>query len=207
MRIHRPSFIVILSLSLILGAACGPPPGPSTRVTRVNPNAQVDMSGNWNDTDANLVARAMIQDCLSRPWSNKFRQKEGRDPVIRLAPVRNRSAEHINTRFFTKQVEAEILNSGSATVVADRWEAEANRNEREDQSHHASDETVKTQGQETASDFLLNGWIITQNDALDGQEVRAYITTMELVNSESNIKVWMKVHPIKKVINRSGHQW
>lgn len=203
----RPAIFVSLVSVTLMAAACGPPPPP--RVVRVNPNEQRDLSGNWNDTDANLVARAMIQDCTSRPWAAKFRQKAGRDPVIRLAPIRNRSAEHINTRFFTKQVEAEILNSGVAQVVADRREAEQNRVERADQAEHASDETVKTQGNETGSDFLLNGWIVTQNDALGGQEVRAYITTMELVNSETNVKVWMKVHPIKKVINRASNsnQW
>ena len=198
-------FALVVTL-LTLAASCGPPPPP--RVTRVNPNQQTDLSGNWNDTDSNLVARAMIQDCLSRPWAAKFRAKTGKDPVIRIATMRNRSPEHINTRFFTKQVEMEILNSGSAQVVAaKRHEATDIRDEREDQAQHASDETVKSQGMETASDFVLNGWIEAQMDALGTQEVRAFITTMELTDSESNVKVWMKVHKIKKVINRASHQW
>lgn len=201
-------FSMLLGAALILTfAACGPPPGPSTRVERINPNAQVDMSGNWNDTDANLVARAMIQDCLGRPWAGEWKGQTGQRPVIRLSRIRNRSAEHINTRFYTKQVEAELLNSGLVRVVADREEAWDNREERADQAEHASDETVKSQGQETGSDFILNGWVETQNDAIDGQEVRAYITTMELINSKTNEKVWMKVHPIKKIVSRDATQW
>ena len=201
----RLACTVSLITVITLAVACGPPPPP--RVTRINPNQQTDLSGKWNDTDSNLVARAMIQDCLSRPWASKYKEKTGKDPVIRLEPIKNRAPEHINTRFFTKQVEAEILNSGIAQVVADTEEAEGNRDEREDQAQHASDETAKSQGNETGSDFLLKGWILTENDALGGQEVRAYVTTMELMNSETNIKVWMKVHKIKKVINRASHQW
>lgn len=198
--------ITAVTLALLL-VGCGPPPGPSTSVQRVNPNAAVDLSGEWNDTDANQVAKAMIQDCLSRPWSAKFKQEKGKEPVVRLYPIRNRSSEHINWRFFSKQVEMELINSGVVKVVSAFDEAQTQRFERHDQATHASDKTVKSQGQETGSDFTLNGWIITQNDAVDGQEVRAYVTTMELTNSESNEKVWMKVHKIKKVISRAATEW
>lgn len=203
-RNHTLTLIAAATLFLV---ACGPPPGPSTRVQRINPNAQVDLSGKWNDTDANQVAKAMIKDCLTRPWSAKFKAEKGRDPVVRLYPIRNRSDEHINWRFFTKQVEMELINSGVVKVVSSLDEADTQRMERTDQARHASDETVKVQGQETGSDFTLNGYIITENDAVDGQEVRAYVTTMELTNSESNQKVWMKVHRIKKVISRAATQW
>ena len=203
----RTNLIVLTAVVALLIAACGPPPGPSTSVQRINPNAAVDLSGEWNDTDANQVAKSMIQDCLSRPWSATFKQEKGRNPVVRIHPIKNRSSEHINWRFFSKQVEMELINSGMVKVVSSMVEAQDNRDERTDQARNASDATVKTQGQETGSDFVLNGWIITQNDAVDGQEVRAYVTTMELSNSESNEKVWMKVYPIKKVISRAATQW
>lgn len=199
---------LVISLAIIFVAGCAQQQqGPSTRVTRMNPNQAVDLSGNWNDVDANQVAATMIRDCLSRPWAAQFKQEKGRVPVVRLYPIKNRTAEHINWRFFTKQVEMELLNSGMVKVVADYEEAQDNRFERADQAQHASDKTVKSQGNETGSDFIFNGWIITQNDAVDGQEVRSYITTMEVSNSESNEKVWMKIHPIKKFVQRAASQW
>jgi PBP1b-binding outer membrane lipoprotein LpoB len=198
--------MVVVAAAFTLSAACGPP-GPTRTVQRVNPNAQVDLSGAWNDTDANMVARAMIQDCLSRPWAAKFKAANGRDPVVRLSPIRNRTDEHINTKFFTKQVEMELLNSGMVKVVASREEAWDQRAERADQARHASDETVKSQGQEIGSDFLLNGWVVMQHDAVSGQSVRAFITTMELINSKDNTKVWMKVHKIKKVVTQTSAEW
>lgn len=203
--IAKKSIIPITLLAMML-AACGPPPGPSTTVQRIDPNAAVDMSGEWNDTDANMVARDMIRDCLSRPWAQKYKAENGKDPVVRLYPIKNRSSEHINWRYFTKQVEMELVNS-SVQVVADRTEAWDNRSERADQAKHASDETVKSQGQETGSDFILNGWIITQNDAVDGQELRAYVVTMELVNTKTNVKAWMGLKKIKKVVSRAATQW
>jgi len=202
MRTHL--IAIAAAVTLVTGCATS---GPSTTVQRVNPNAAVDLSGNWNDTDANQVARAMIQDCLTRPWATKYKSDKGKEPVVRLWPIKNRSSEHINTKFFTKQVEMEILNSGIAKVVSDLEEAQDNRDERADQARNASDKTVKAQQNETGSDFVLNGWIVTQNDAVDGQQVRAYVITMELSNSESNEKVWMKVHQIKKVVTRAASEW
>jgi len=202
----RLTVLSILAGVVLMAAAC-PPAGPSTQIQRTNAGAQVDLSGNWNDTDANQVAKAMIQDCFSRPWAGKFKAEKGKDPVVRLWPIRNRSSEIINTKFFTKQVEMELVNSGTVKVVASLEEANDNTAERMDQARHASDKTVKAQQNETGSDFIMNGWIVTQNDAAEGQEVRAYVVTMELTNTESNEKVWMKVHQIKKVISRAGSQW
>jgi len=202
-RLIRLAAVTTLALFVI---SCGPPPGPSTSVQRINPNAQVDLSGDWNDTDANQVAQAMIRNCLNHPWAAKFKAEKGRDPVIRLYAIRNRSTDHVNWRFFTKQVEMNLINSG-IQVVSAYDEAQTQRFERADQARHASDKTVKSQGQETGSDFTLNGWIMTQNDASSGTEVKAYITTMELTNSESNVKVWMYAHPIKKVIQRAASEW
>ncbi|MCA9666240.1 MAG: penicillin-binding protein activator LpoB [Myxococcales bacterium] len=181
--------------------------GPATTVQRTNANTQVDLSGNWNDTDANQVANAMIKDCLSRPWASQFKQEKGRKPVVKLYPIRNRSSEHINTKFFTKQVEREILNSGIADVVAASDETGAARAERRDQAANASDKTVKSNQQETGTDFVLNGWVISSNDAAGGAEVRAYLTTMELVNVQSQKKVWIGQKRIKKVVQRRSSQW
>jgi penicillin-binding protein activator len=203
----RRTHVLAALLVVLLGTwGCGPP-GPATTVQRTDAKAQVDLSGNWNDTDANLVAQTMIRDCLSRPWASAFKAEKGRPPVVRLYPIKNRSSDDIQTKYFTKQVEMELINSGIAKVVSDLEESNDNLTERADQARHASDKTAKQQQQETGSDFILNGWIVTQNDAAGGQEVRAYITTMELSNTESNEKVWMKIHPIKKVISRAATQW
>jgi penicillin-binding protein activator len=196
----------IMALSLV-ATTLGCYSGSATNVRRAHPDEQIDLSGNWNDTDANHVAAVMIQDCLSRPWATQFQAKHGRPPVIRMYPIRNRTADHMNTRFFTKQVEQELLNSGIVQVVADLTEAQDTRYERSDQAHHASAETMKQGRNETGSDYILNGWVVDENDAVPGREVRAYVATMELIHSETNVKVWMKVHRIKKDITRAETAW
>ena len=101
-------------------------------ITRVDPQSTIDLSGYWNDADANQVADVMIEDCIRNGWAEKWSAAHpGSPPVIRLFPIRNRSSDHINDLFFTKQVEAALLQTGRVRVVANYEEAGDNRFERE----------------------------------------------------------------------------
>lgn len=197
----------VVALGAILLSGCFPAGGPPP-VQRVNANTQVDITGNWNDTDANQVSQVMIRDCLSRPWAAQAKAKTGKNPVVKLYPIKNRTDEHINTKFFTKQVEMELVNSGTVGVVAASDETGAARAERRDQGHHASDLTKKENQNEKGSDFVLNGWIVMSHDrGAGGTQVRAYLVTMELINVETQQKVWMKVHRLKKIVNQPTSTW
>ena len=44
----------------------------STSVQRLDAEKEVDLSGAWNDSDSQLVAKEMIDDSLSRAWLKNF---------------------------------------------------------------------------------------------------------------------------------------
>lgn len=196
---------ITAALATIMTAGCIASSG--TTIRRADPDERIDLSGTWNDTDANEVAAVMIHDCLKRPWSANFVAAVGKNPVVRLYPIRNRTSEHIETKFFTKQVEQELVNSGKVEVVGSLVEANDIRTERADQANHASDDTVKSDRNEIGSDYVLNGWIVEEHDASYGREVKAYVITMELIHTERNHKVWMKTHRIKKEITHADLVW
>ena len=105
-----------LLLSALVLASCAS--GPSRTVTRVSADTQIDLSGRWNDTDAQQVANAMISDVLTRPWLGDFTGENKRKPVVIVGEVKNRSSEHIETLVFTKSLERELINSGKVKFVA-----------------------------------------------------------------------------------------
>ena len=118
--------------------------GCATRqVSRINPDTQVDLSGNWNDTDSHLVSQEMISDCLGSPWLAKFTKKTGKSPTIIAGSIRNLSLEHIPTGVFLMDIEKAFINSGSADVVASSGERNEVREEKADQQVNASPETRK----------------------------------------------------------------
>jgi penicillin-binding protein activator len=193
-----PCLISFVLASAFIGCA-----SQGTQVKR--DESAVDLSGEWNDVDADLVAKEMIHDCMSSPWADKFKQKNGRGPVVKLYPIRNKSSDHIETKYFTKQVEKALVNSGNIEVVAASDEADVTRQEQADQGSHASDETVKAAGNETGADFIMNGWVVSQNDSDGaGKTIKAFVTTMELTDIQSQKKVWLNDKKIKKQVTRSG---
>ena len=193
----------ILFLCLAVAALCLVSCSSSRTVTRVSSDTQMDLSGRWNDTDSRLVAETMISDVLRRPWLSNFTSAEGRNPVVIIGDVQNRSSEHIEILVFTKSLERELINSGKVRFVASDAERQGVRQERMNQQIEASPETMKRLGQETGADFYLGGVITSVTDRIDGLRTVFYKVNLELINMETNDKVWIGDHEIKKVIEQS----
>lgn len=194
----------LLLLSSALACASSPPPPTTPTVARTS--EAIDLSGEWNDVDADAVAKALIEDCMSIPWAEEWKEAHGQKPVVRLHPVRNKTDAYIDYRYFTKQLEAALVRSRRVDVVSSLEEAQTMRDERADQMQHASDTSAKSQGSEAGSDFVLNGWILSQDDAAGGKQVKSYLTSLELTETESNKKAWVGQKRIKKLITAPNGQ-
>jgi uncharacterized protein (TIGR02722 family) len=187
----------VLLVGLIL-AGCA-----SVKVDRMDVDETVDLSGRWNDTDSRLVSEEMVRDVMSRPWIDRYRGERGKDPVVIVGSVRNRSDEHINTETFVKDLERALINSGEVEFVASRGERGEIREERKDQAAHASEATAKEEGEETGADFMLQGAINTISDRIEGKEVKYYQVNLELIDIQSHRKVWIGEKKIKKLVKRN----
>lgn len=192
---------ILISLSVVatvLLSSCG----PKLEVKRVDTNEVADVSGRWNDVDAQMVSKEMINQMFEGAWLNKFKADNGRDPVLIVGRVGNKTSEHINTEVFTKEIEKACINSGLVEFVASSSERDEIRQERVEQQSNASMETTKQIGNETGADFMLKGVISSIEDAIDGKKVVYYQTNMELVNIETNKKVWVGDKKIKKFVSQ-----
>lgn len=192
--------VMVLFSALMLG-------GCSAYVERLDVDKQVDLSGAWNDTDSQLVAREMVEDSLSRVWIGKFMQAEGKEPTVIVGTIRNLSHEHINTNTFIADVERELINSGQVQFVAAADTRDEVRAERADQAVNATQATRKASGQEYGADFMLQGQINTIIDTEGSTQVRFYQVNLEMVSLTDNRKVWVGQKKIKKlVVNGSLRQ-
>jgi len=181
---------------------------PSQQVSRIDPGTTTDLSGKWNDTDARLVAEEMISDAITKPWLNQFSRNNQQPPVMIVGRVRNESMEHIDTEVFTKEMERAFVNSGSVSVVANSQERAEIRDERVDQQVNASFESTKKMAQELGADFMLIGNINSiVDEAVDNRTLAVFYTVnLELVNVETNQKVWIGNKKIKKLIERRNYR-
>jgi len=169
-------------------------------VTRVSPDQQIDLSGNWNDTDSKLVAEEMTKDMMARTWRNDFSNKYNKKPVIIVGMISNKSHEHIEAETFIKNMERELINAGNLRIVQNSQFREKLREERADQQQFSSPETQKKWGKELGADFMVFGNINSIVDAVNKKKVVYYQVNLELTDMETNEIVWIGEKKIKKFV-------
>jgi uncharacterized protein (TIGR02722 family) len=190
--------VAVLSVIVAGLAGCG----AETKVTRVDAGVVTDLSGRWNDTDSRMVAESMVKEALEYPWLNNFSQTKRRQPVVVVGTVLNNSHEHINVQTFVTDLERELTNSQKLTFVAGKSEREEVRTERKEQAMFAREDTQKAPGKEIGADYMMKGTIATILDEADGTKAMFYQIDLQMVDLESNAKVWFGQKKIKKVIEK-----
>lgn len=194
--------LAFLVVTIALMSAC-----KSTKVERVAPDTVVDLSGYWNDTDVRIVAESLIADCVDAPAITNYIRNNNQLPVVIVGSFRNDSDEHIDTSILTKKFETALINSGKVDFVASSSERGEIRQEREEQQTWASEDTAKRLANETGADFMLIGSVKTMVDQMDNTSTRTYWVYAELIDIESNRKLWLGENSeIKKVITRSKNR-
>ena len=182
--------LVVLTIALINGCA-------NRKITRVDPNETIDLSGRWNDSDSRLVSEEMIGDVLTSAWLPRYTKANDKRPVVVVGLVENKSHEHINSETFIKDIEKAIIRDGNIRLVVAGEKRNELRKERAEQQDYASPETTKKWGKELGADFILQGTINSIVDAYNKQKFVTYQIDLQLTNIETNEVVWMGDKKIK----------
>ena len=195
--------MALVLLVLVLGVGCT----SAVRVTRLDADTQLDLSGNWNDTDIAIVTGALIDSSLKSNWINQFRVRNGHNPVVVVGTILNRSIEHLDTAIIAKRFEMALINTGRVEMVADIGMRDQVREEREQQQYYASEESAVALGRELGADFLLQGAVRTVVDQVSGRTVRTYYVSAELIDIETSRKVWVGEETVRKLIQQPKYTW
>ena len=196
----------ILATVLVLGTVvfvngCG----KSVEVARVDSGKEIALTDKWNDEDSRLVAEEMINDMLSYPWISQFNQRfPGKEPLVTVQRVRNKSHEHIAVDTFVNDIKRAVIRSGKAGFIATLEERQDTRAELADQDMNASADTRMEMGDEDGANFALSGTINSIVDQLDNQRVTYYQVDLKLINLQTAREVWNGSKKIKKFMERKS---
>jgi len=195
-RTATPALLLIATLGLTL-AGCE----KSQRIERVDPSEVLDYQVKFDEDDAREVADAMITDALSRPWIDTWMAEHaGGRPTIIVGDILNNTSDYIDSGIFTVAFERDLLNSGRVAIVASSSERGQLRGEREQGQDWSRPETVKRMAYELGADLMLIGRISENRETHRNKKrlIRYYQVSMELIDIESNQKVWIGIHEIEK---------
>ena len=179
----------------------------SVNVDRIDANTAIDLSGYWNDTDIRIVAETLVKDCVNANAIENYIRNERMLPVVIVGSFKNDTDEHIDTSIIVKKFETALINSGKVDFVASSSERQEIREERLEQQEWASEETAKRLANEYGADFMLIGSVKTSVDMVDNKTVRTYFVYAELIDIETNRKLWIGENSeIKKLITKSNYR-
>lgn len=197
MRIFNIKTVILLLVIGTTVASC------SRKVTRVDINEQIDLSGKWNDTDSKLTSEKLTDQMTTEQWLADFIQaNQGNKPVMIVGFITNKSHEHIEAETFIKDIERNLILKQKVRVVQGGDKREQLRLERADQQDNSSVSTMKKWGLEVGADFMLQGNINSIVDQIDKKRVVLYQINLELTNMQTNEIVWVGEEKIKKFIKR-----
>jgi len=171
-------------------------------VRRTDPGNPTELQARFNEVDAREISAALITDCLARPWLTAWEFTHGGKPVMIVGSLANNTSNYIDQNLITKAMERDLLNSGRVAIVASSSERGQIRDERADQQDWSRPETVKRLAYELGADLMLIGWIgeVRQDSRNNRRQTRYFKVSLELVEVESNQKLWIGTHEIKKLV-------
>ena len=189
---------------MVLGCSGDP------KVKRVEPDAQIDLSGRWNANDFQIISNSLIRACLESPRVDQFVQQYGSShngmlPACLVNNFSNDTSEHIDTTMLSEALKVDIINSGKLDFVAAGDTVTAIREERQDQQAFASEDTASALANEVGAALMLTGRLMYIGDQAGNTQDRYYIAVAELTDIERRVIIWSgRSEEIRKLVRRAS---
>ncbi|NVM66797.1 hypothetical protein FHW88_005115 [Mucilaginibacter sp. SG538B] len=195
MKFNRILTVAAIAVSGIFIASC------SRQVTRVSTDQTIDVSGNWNNSDARMAADELTGKILGANWiDTHLSEHQGKRPVVIVGFVQNKSHEHIDAETFLTDIESSFIQSQKVRLVQGGKKRDELRAEKADQQTNATVSSMKKFGMENGADYILQGSINSIVDSHKRQKVVYYQVNLELTNIQTNEVVWIGEKKIAKYV-------
>jgi penicillin-binding protein activator len=204
MILNRTKTTFVAALAFVAASSCS----PKFQGEYSDPDKAEIVDDKWNETDAKKTAEVMITSVLGRPWYDQYKKTHGgKQPIVIVQDIENRSDEHIDTKALTEFMESELVNSGKVRFVEKGRRQQILDELAFHNSGAVAQDTKKKTGNMTGADFMLAGAISSQVHTQEGVKTVSYQTQMKLINIETTELNWTDKHEIKKKFKRSGSSW
>ena len=202
--------LLIASLSFLSFSSCVS--GENSTRVRVyedeDVNTRDETNGDWNDSDLRDVAKTIITQMLNAPWYQRaLDKKDGELPIIKIGAIKNKTDAHLPLDAFNDSMQKTLINSGRVEFISNFSESQKIRKEKEEQLMHASDETIKGDGEEAGADYMIFGQFSSMYQRRNGRTVRYLQANIKLIDIETNKIVWVGEKKIKKFVKQSEYTW
>jgi uncharacterized protein (TIGR02722 family) len=186
----RKSFYLLLILAL---ASCGGRQFTQGEYDDVNEQRHLD--DKFNESDAAVLIEEMVDSMAKHPVFANVKLP----PVVQVESVRNKTAEHIDTKIMTDSLRTALIKTGRV-----RFSNKEDRDTLHGEVDYQNDsgrvrkDTRKNRAGGVGADYILTGDLISNVQQVGNRKLIFYRLTLNLTNLETGLIVWSDEKPIRK---------
>ena len=182
-----------LASAALLVACSGPETAPSVRYG--DARAVETLNADFGSTDLQMIAEKMVTSLLD---SNSIQpDREGRQPIVSVARVKNKTSEHIDMKAITDKIRTAMIRSGKVRFAASDLQNDL-MDQYDFQAAAASPESRKTFGRQSGAKYILAGEIMSIIKTAGRDKDVYYKITLNLVDIQSGVIEWADEKEIRK---------
>ncbi len=180
-------------LALMLVVSCAPRQFTKGEYDDVNEARLLD--DKFNESDAKELIVDMVGSMADHPVFKDARVP----PIVQVEVVRNKTAEHIDTKSLTDSLRTQLIKTGRVRFSnkEDRETVSEEIDYQHDSGRVRSD-TRKRRDGSIGADFVLTGDLISNVQQVGGRKLIYYRLTLNLTNLTTNLIEWSEEKPIRK---------
>ncbi len=193
---NAPALVLVLVLAC---CTCG----CRSKVRYGDATAVETVTEDFGSTDLQMIAKKMVDSLLTSPAI-----RQSHRPVLLVSSIKNKTAEHIDTKAITDKIRTTLIQSGKVQFTAAETRPEiADELAYQRDSGYVDQATRKEAGRQVGADFLLTGEITSITKERDRLKDVYYKITMNLVNLETGLIDWAEEKEIRKDRKRPLVGW
>ncbi len=161
----------------------------------IDPDKIGAVSDKFGFKDTDIVVNDMV-----KRMTNEFLKKQ-KNQVILLDRVRNRTAEHVDTKSLRDQIRKALIAKGIVNV-----DKESRAKIMEEQKHALSDAAggnAINLGQLKAANLILVGYISSSEIRKGLSTIKVYQISMHITSTETGTILWSGTKRLAKQVNES----
>ena len=170
--------------------------GCTKQVTYGSPEQVETLTPEFGSTDLQMIASKMVQSLLVHPAITS----KPKPPLLYVAPVKNKTDEHIDTQSITDKISTTLIQSGKVqfTAMADIPKELVDQLEYQNKSGLVNPSTAKPVGKHVGADYMLAGEITSIVKKSGSTKDYYYKITLKLANIQTAVIEWQDEKEIRK---------
>lgn len=192
----RKSTVLRSSLSLLLLATMATSLGCKPKAVRGGPgtdNPNLDdgaMSTTLDRVDIDyLVDENLSAMFASAWWARDVQGSMSNPPIVAIWPIKNATSQHLDDQMLTmlSQIETQLVNSGSVSVVSRERQAEMVEEAQLQNSDLFDPATAARLGAQLGAKYYVTGKVTSNDERFDGERRLQYSLFVQVIEVETSL--------------------